>query len=781
MKKIIFLALAMFVVLRINAQTVYSTNGILSQVHDTITTNGQRQITGATLNGLLNNMAVSSINKLNFISISPLIWNSSTSTLTGLTASGSNAGFISAADWTRFNSNTLPSQTGHNGLTLHTNGTSPFWGSAGKTYIGSATITITNDTVINVNLNAKDTTHIINYGGATGQKMLFGGHDTLFAPNLEAGTGITLTKQTDGRITLASTASSNPSLGSLGDINFADGTGQWQDDPTQLHWNFSTKLYGIGTNAPAGKLHVFKNSVLRSQVVLLAEGNDGTHSYTNSWRGDGSWERNSQLFSIPNNTNAVLSFGQAALGAVVFTAGVPTGDSDLFAEGVNAMGNIVTGCVHSIAMGNSALNGVAGSSFHNNMGFGYHALAKDSIGSNNIAFGYFSQQANAIGSENTTIGNFSGQTMTGTGNTGLGFQTLYNVTTGFSNTGVGHNVYKSMDGGSGLTTGYDNVAIGSDTTGSGIGSGKRDIAIGAQAGAHLNGSDFTLVGSEISAFSGSNTDVTGSVGIGSGITLSMPNEAVIGSASGIYHFIIGSGGEQFTKDTTLWFMPSQSQSGTNMMAVYPFNITGKLGTGDHSSAIQFWTGVRGNGVLSTTRDTLHRTLTILPDNGGTQSYSPLTMKYSVYTPDVTPIRFESNNSTNYIALKAPNGVTSNVTFTLPTIDATVSGQVIQSNASGVLSFAANGKLSHTIFTPVTTDNITMIKNQYNIINPAGTIAALTVTLPSSPADGDFIEMKYTQIVTTITYAGGTVGDAVTTTAVGTFIKLVFNSGDSKWY
>jgi hypothetical protein len=46
---------------------------------------------------------------------------------------------------------------------------------------------------------------------------------------------------------------------------------------------------------------------------------------------------------------------------------------------------------------------------------------------------------------------------------------------------------------------------------------------------------------------------------------------------------------------------------------------------------------------------------------------------------------DTDNGTNYIALQAPAAVASNVNFTLPSADGT-SGQVLQTDGSGVLSF-----------------------------------------------------------------------------------------------
>ena len=46
---------------------------------------------------------------------------------------------------------------------------------------------------------------------------------------------------------------------------------------------------------------------------------------------------------------------------------------------------------------------------------------------------------------------------------------------------------------------------------------------------------------------------------------------------------------------------------------------------------------------------------------------------------------DTDNGTNYVGLQAPSTVASNVTFTLPSADGT-SGQVLQTDGSGVLSF-----------------------------------------------------------------------------------------------
>lgn len=90
---------------------------------------------------------------------------------------------------------------------------------------------------------------------------------------------------------------------------------------------------------------------------------------------------------------------------------------------------------------------------------------------------------------------------------------------------------------------------------------------------------------------------------------------------------------------------------------------------------------------------------------------------------------------------------------------------------------------HTLFTPTTGNTITLINNQYNVVNPAGSLTALTVTLPSSPTNGDIVYIKFTQAVTTVTYAGGTLGNASapTTLTAGATIILTYDSTNTTWY
>lgn len=88
---------------------------------------------------------------------------------------------------------------------------------------------------------------------------------------------------------------------------------------------------------------------------------------------------------------------------------------------------------------------------------------------------------------------------------------------------------------------------------------------------------------------------------------------------------------------------------------------------------------------------------------------------------------------------------------------------------------------HSIFTPATGGTVNLVANNYNIINPSGALATLTVNLPSSPVNNDVVYIKYTQAVTAVTYGNGTVVDGITAPTAGGLVTLVYDSGTTSWY
>lgn len=86
-------------------------------------------------------------------------------------------------------------------------------------------------------------------------------------------------------------------------------------------------------------------------------------------------------------------------------------------------------------------------------------------------------------------------------------------------------------------------------------------------------------------------------------------------------------------------------------------------------------------------------------------------------------------------------------------------------------------------TPATGATVTVNSNGHVMlfVNPAGTLATLTITLPSSPTDGDRVTLGSSQIVTGLTMNGGTVIGALSTMAVATFATYTYSSNSSNWF
>lgn len=73
-------------------------------------------------------------------------------------------------------------------------------------------------------------------------------------------------------------------------------------------------------------------------------------------------------------------------------------------------------------------------------------------------------------------------------------------------------------------------------------------------------------------------------------------------------------------------------------------------------------------------------------NGSVSAPSPFTVAGNSTAGAEIRLPEDTDNGSNYVALKAPNTLASNLTLTLPTADGT-NGQVLQTNGSGQLAFA----------------------------------------------------------------------------------------------
>ena len=98
-------------------------------------------------------------------------------------------------------------------------------------------------------------------------------------------------------------------------------------------------------------------------------------------------------------------------------------------------------------------------------------------------------------------------------------------------------------------------------------------------------------------------------------------------------------------------------------------------------------------------------------------------------------RYLDNDSSHYVGFKSPATVTSNLIWTLPATDASVSGYVLSSNASGVLSWVAPGQNADPNFTGTLTltddGNIRGFASLHATYT--GSVETFTVTVASKDA------------------------------------------------
>jgi len=97
---------------------------------------------------------------------------------------------------------------------------------------------------------------------------------------------------------------------------------------------------------------------------------------------------------------------------------------------------------------------------------------------------------------------------------------------------------------------------------------------------------------------------------------------------------------------------------------------------------------------------------------------------------------DTDNGSNYVAIKAPDTIASNLTLTLPSADGT-SGQVLQTNGSGVLSFAGVSASAGQVIQVITaTDSTERTSTSTSFVTASNTLS-VSIT-PSSASNKIFI-------------------------------------------
>jgi hypothetical protein len=172
------------------------------------------------------------------------------------------------------------------------------------------------------------------------------------------------------------------------------------------------------------------------------------------------------------------------------------------------------------ACGTGALLDPAGTA---NSGFGYYALASDSVGGSNTASGFAALTSNTTGSENSGFGAEAlSSNTTGDDNTASGSAALYLNTTGNNNTASGYEALTNA------TTGDKNIAAGTLALHNAT-TGGDNTALGFNAGGmNTTGSNNTFLGYDANA---NGNNYTNGTALGTGATLFASNSIVLGNKS----------------------------------------------------------------------------------------------------------------------------------------------------------------------------------------------------------------------------------------------------------
>lgn len=103
--------------------------------------------------------------------------------------------------------------------------------------------------------------------------------------------------------------------------------------------------------------------------------------------------------------------------------------------------------------------------------------------------------------------------------------------------------------------------------------------------------------------------------------------------------------------------------------------------------------------------------------------------------------------------------------------------------TGVAGVSGVIDTTYNIDTPSAGGTVTIPDSTYTeIIDPAGTIATLTIVLPAAPINGQIVRIKFTQVVTALTLSpnsGQSIKGAQVAAALGGLIDCQF--GGSTWY
>ena len=158
------------------------------------------------------------------------------------------------------------------------------------------------------------------------------------------------------------------------------------------------------------------------------------------------------------------------------------------------------------------------------------------------------------------------------------------------------------------------------------------------------------------------------------------------------------------------------------------------------------------------------------------------------------IGWVSNTLASAINAVSINGTASSNQFTVggvenayfPGMNSGVGYVLTDTSGTGNFVPTAPYLSSQTTYTSVTGDSITPVTGS-NLINPAGTLANLTIRVPGTPTGAQIMEFSFTQAITSIHWsialnqAHSVFASVPTSAAQGGTIKIQYNSATNTWY